>query len=218
MNFNPRSPWGERPSETGKEERPEEFQSTLPVGGATAASVGAGSARAPDFNPRSPWGERPSLRPWPVPPEPFQSTLPVGGATRRSRRSVHPRGISIHAPRGGSDTSMPGCPMPPRHFNPRSPWGERLPHVLLLLLQKIISIHAPRGGSDKISQIVVSILTIFQSTLPVGGATAPSWLTLCFMLFQSTLPVGGATIYMCQLTPTYNISIHAPRGGSDAVS
>ena len=61
------------------------------------------------------------------------------------------------------------------NFNPRSPWGERL--------------FDTRCAHDT--------YCIFQSTLPVGGATI-SWYpkTLSFV-FQSTLPVGGATHY-CQ--------------------
>lgn len=34
----------------------------------------------------------------------------------------------------------------------------------------------------------------FQSTLPVRGATVPSWNIFCMVLFQSTLPVRGATV------------------------
>ena len=123
-----------------------EFQSTLPVGGATSENKGhIGSGL-------------------------FQSTLPVGGATdwqlfaKRFRKiSIHaPRGgsdcdiskygcgsnISIHAPRGGSDYWLVGRHTLLRHFNPRSPWGER---------------HSP--------VLAVQQLREFQSTLPVGGAT-----------------------------------------------
>ena len=35
-------------------------------------------------------------------------------------------GISIHAPRTGSDVQHRDYMMHPRHFNPRSPHGERL--------------------------------------------------------------------------------------------
>ena len=56
--------------------------------------------------------------------------------------------ISIHAPRGGSDsTVMIGDAKPP-NFNPRSPWGERLQLFLAFRHGVPISIHAPRGGSD----------------------------------------------------------------------
>ncbi len=80
--FNPRSPWGERHLEP-----PFRcyiyltFQSTLPVGGATVAPRRCVYA-CKDFNPRSPWGERREL----------PLLCPV------------PEFISIHAPRGGSDS------------------------------------------------------------------------------------------------------------------
>ena len=124
------------------------------------------------FNPRSPWGER--LDPVPVPPAffGFQSTLPVGGATPCQRRFFFQDWISIHAPRGGSD------PLPPS-----SGAGERISihaprggsDVLRTAAYSFasISIHAPRGGSDDSSQETPTRSWVFQSTLPVGGATPP---------------------------------------------
>ena len=122
------------------------FQSTLPARGATlrfgrrprrsCISIHAprtGSDVSRDrrvpvliyFNPRSPHGER---RPFPasgIPGVGFQSTLPARGATPFRQRRTATRGISIHAPRTGSDTAQ--HPDSPRggHFNPRSPHGER---------------------------------------------------------------------------------------------
>ena len=56
--------------------------------------------------------------------------------------------ISIHAPRGGSDTYPPDCSAPLYDFNPRSPWGERPAENMARAGNLDISIHAPRGGSD----------------------------------------------------------------------
>ena len=56
--------------------------------------------------------------------------------------------ISIHAPRVGSDE------MAPCHYDNRR-----------------ISIHAPRVGSDDFSVLRNVRLAVFQSTLPVWGAT-----------------------------------------------
>ena len=61
------------------------------------------------------------------------------------------------------------------------------------LLSFLVSIHTPRGGSDKRSLIVF---------IP------------CKM-FQSTLPVGGATHYRTAMNRVSGVSIHTPRGGSD---
>ena len=124
-NFNPRSPWGERHGISPEVREDIRFQSTLPVGGATRSGCSSrsmriyfnprspwgerhlnklGNLRGHDFNPRSPWGERPAGASTAVPPSPFQSTLPVGGATGRGARGRKEICISIHAPRGGSDT------------------------------------------------------------------------------------------------------------------
>ena len=100
------------------------FQSTLPARGATKTS--AKDDRLGNFNPRSPHGERLPAR--------------LNGGKQA--------GISIHAPRTGSDVvvKVPICraaefqstlpargatsaraqlPLRPAHFNPRSPHGER---------------------------------------------------------------------------------------------
>ena len=77
------------------------------------------------FNPRSPHGERQHL--WEVRNnlQEFQSTLPAWGATGSAPRAGGHEGISIHAPRMGSDLRQ------------------------AFQLQKLyISIHAPRMGSD----------------------------------------------------------------------
>ena len=146
-DFNPRSPWGERP---------------LPKGG---------KAYGNHFNPRSPWGERLRLFQCQSGLLGFQSTLPVGGATLPFRAYALIANISIHAPRGGSDLRCLVFSSWSLYFNPRSPWGERLPD------RKIHSYNE-----------------LFQSTLPVGGATREdSHSYRQHARFQSTLPVGGAT-------------------------
>ena len=123
--------------------------------------------------------------------------------------------ISIHAPRGGSNGSCKEIVPTYHYFNPRSPRGERL-------AQQQCCCETNR----------------FQSTLPVGGATAIHRMTDRPNIFQSTLPVGGATGhggYFPHRDKNFNprsprgerrgmgdtspieikISIHAPRGGSD---
>ena len=167
---------------------------------------------------------------------------------------------SDHAPRGGSDRTRQRCQRYDSHFNPRSPWGERpapvaswgMPAAIsihaprggsdsafrLRPIEQLISIHAPRGGSDELKAPGTFSQTAFQSTLPVGGATAPlpprkhgpvfqSTLPVGGATFggrgplaarppfQSTLPVGGATVAPAAGGRANGISIHAPRGGSD---
>src|SRR5690606_10875956 len=100
------------------------FQSTPPVRGAT---------RVPPYSPSSPS---------------FQSTPPVRGATGYADLARVERGVSIHAPRAGSDVWQPDIYMHPSCFNPRPPCGERR------------SENSERANSR-----------LFQSTPPVRGAT-----------------------------------------------
>ena len=79
-----------------------------------------------------------------------------------------------------------------------------------------ISIHAPRGGSDREPVSIMTPERNFNPRSPWGErpvliSIRPEWVE-----FQSTLPVGGATENQGYLHQTKRISIHAPRGGSDA--
>ena len=122
--------------------------------------------------------------------------------------------ISIHAPRTGSDRA-----------------------ICRLRCRQAISIHAPRTGSDGISRARRCAILPFQSTLPARGATSPVRSQCSDTLFQSTLPARGATFRRfrrvlplgfqstlpargatgscIELFDAREISIHAPRTGSD---
>ena len=78
----------------------------------------------------------------------FQSTLPAWGATFSPLSALGAWGISIHAPRMGSD-------------------DRKTKSVQFIK----ISIHAPRMGSDASSTSAKHGFT-FQSTLPAWGATS----------------------------------------------
>ena len=78
-DFNPRSPYGERPM----------FLALYFL--------------APNFNPRSPYGERRWRAGEPLYLSGFQSTLPLRGATGADAFDEFFQGISIHAPLTGSD-------------------------------------------------------------------------------------------------------------------
>ena len=101
-NFNPRSPRGERPSVIDNAAVTVTFQSTLPARGATLIFV-CKSTLTGNFNPRSPRGERLAKGVGHGHGVQFQSTLPARGATRESAARRDCKGISIHAPREGSD-------------------------------------------------------------------------------------------------------------------
>ena len=125
VDFNPRSPHGERHTFRCWLLRLGIFQSTLPARGATRAAqhqqkCNLISIHAPRtgsdkwtafmspprgyFNPRSPHGERPVGESVTFTVTQFQSTLPARGATGRDPLVQAELAISIHAPRTGSDT------------------------------------------------------------------------------------------------------------------
>ena len=141
-----------------------------PRGGSDRNSRSIRSAHT-HFNPHSPWGERLLCPLSPMAGYAFQSTLPVGGATVLCGSIGASFVISIHTPRGGSDLSDAKTFFIVYHFNPHSPWGERRSASREHLNPVFISIHTPRGGSDLVMMSMLLSRLIFQSTLPVGGAT-----------------------------------------------
>ena len=144
----------------------------------------------------------------------FKSTLPVGGATPGSLRGTSQSGISIHAPRRGSDGK---CALKSRastisiHAPRRGSDGK----CALKSRASTISIHAPRRGSDPPFLEAILHYERFQSTLPAGGATRRMPKRCIRYRFQSTLPAGGATRACRACLCIDLISIHAPRRGSD---
>ena len=104
----------------------------------------------------------------------------------------------------------------------------------------MVSIHAPREGSDDLTDLRVNWQRLFQSTLPVKGATRrpdrhlPQGAFQSTLpvkgatrrpdrhlpqgAFQSTLPVKGATLLGGALCKKALVSIHAPREGSDQIA
>ena len=213
--FNPRSPCGERPPLPFHLCIQHSFQSTLPVWGATRQvalkhNVARISIHAPrvggdaqaildyidktyDFNPRSPCGERHRYLLRMSASIAFQSTLPVWGATLIVWPLNQHWEISIHAPRGGSDSFPVARFQPEEHFNPRSPCGER-----------------PYTSSG------FTASARFQSTLPVWGATYTGGSFSASSIISIHAPRVGSDMTRMRLSALAGISIHAPRVGSDS--
>ena len=190
-NFNPRSPWGERPYLTARSLPCLDFNPRSPWGERPCCAFTRSCV--PDFNPRSPWGERPGSAWGSTVVLVFQSTLPVGGATRLQRQHQLQHTISIHAPRGGSDQQQAVKAAADDNFNPRSPWGERRAFPPFFHVMVGFQSTLPVGGATEQGRNVLANIE-FQSTLPVGGATGGTTVTSAANnVFQSTLPVGGAT-------------------------
>ena len=123
-NFNPRSPHGERLAISVYRFVCVEISIHAPRTGSDAANTSCDTSRY-YFNPRSPHGERPLEKIGTKPAESFQSTLPARGATGKELMDRVTSGISIHAPRTGSDDLFNSAEWLSDYFNPRSPHGER---------------------------------------------------------------------------------------------
>ena len=235
VDFNPRSPHGERHTFRCWLLRLGIFQSTLPARGATRAAQHQQKCNLISIHaPRTGSDEHdlsvPCLR------RQFQSTLPARGATNHNSRSSYACHISIHAPRTGSDP-RDATHLHQHHISIHAPrTGSDSPDESRER-NRPISIHAPRTGSDGISRARRCAILPFQSTLPARGATSPVRSQCSDTLFQSTLPARGATFRRfrrvlplgfqstlpargatgscIELFDAREISIHAPRTGSD---
>ena len=126
----------------------------------------------------------------------FQSTLPLRGATRHVRNQQAHRAISIHTPLAGSDqaqddddgadgisihtplagsdfTSMRLLGNRKNDFNPHSPCGERLRFSTKTIGRNYFNPHSPCGERRPYTSSPKYSL-LFQSTLPLRGATRPA--------------------------------------------
>ena len=139
------------------------------------------------------------------------ATLSAGSARKSNK-------ISIHTPHTGSDKITYAYHKFETDFNPHSPCGERHYDNSNIKPQPMISIHTPHAGSDWRGIFPFWSRPLFQSTLPMRGATLDgvAW-TMDRMKFQSTLPMRGATTTQDGSRKNAQISIHTPHAGSDVL-
>ena len=78
-----------------------------------------------------------------------------------------------------------------------------------------VSIHAPRAGCDKLVRIILDLLSEFQFTHPVRGATAALHLLTDQGLVSIHAPRAGCDILDREPIAELGVSIHAPRAGCD---
>ena len=144
----------------------------------------------------------------------FQSTLPVWGATSHLVCNCTILGISIHAPRVGSDPASVTCWYPAENFNPRSPCGERHSSAFHVILSANFNPRSPCGErrDHDNGQILAGR---FQSTLPVWGATPVHRAAGGIRQISIHAPRVGSDLAGIKLPESLPISIHAPRVGSD---
>ena len=104
------------------------------------------------------------------------------------------------------------------YFNPRSPCGERQYAPQLRGAIERISIHAPRAGSDTPTPTQGAPWDAISIHAPRAGSDYGVAVADVYAdIFQSTLPVRGATRVLLRAGAYGDISIHAPRAGSDLI-
>ena len=189
------------------------------------------------FNPHSPCGERLYATFDLSPQTDFNPHSPCGERPQNSRIYEQGLQISIHTPHAGSDQWFFWLiSLSAYDFNPHSPCGERRQSNRNFLTFSDISIHTPHAGSDLYVKCVSSSNPIFQSTLPMRGATCHwscSGVRRSYFnphspcgerleaenaahrasQFQSTLPMRGATsAKIANGTIYFDFNPHSPCG------
>ena len=145
---------------------------------------------------------------------PFQSTLPVRGATFFTAIGQRKKGISIHAPRAGSDDVAPvryGEWIISIHA-PRAGSDGMVRHIQKA---EYISIHAPRAGSDHVTIRQGYWYTNFNPRSPCGERRKACGNQNGAAYFNPRSPCGERPILGRKAPECFYISIHAPRAGSD---
>jgi hypothetical protein len=216
--FNPRSPCGERHVKANQLPAFLVVSIHAPrVGSDVSTAIRDWSISC--FNPRSPCGERHERHVHKGRKAPgFNPRSPCGERLQQRRHSLdlsccfNPRSPCGERRFLRSGWSVFGC------FNPRSPCGERPFGAGDAWGYRDVSIHAPRVGSDLqafLQPLHCSKVSIHAPR--VGSDPRIIRIQRPIPVFQSTLPVWGATRQRdTQFFPS-SVSIHAPRVGSDSV-
>ena len=158
-----------------------------------------------------------TVPPWPIVPI-FQSTLPGWGATARHAAQRAGQGISIHAPRMGSDWSLHGSCPACGYFNPRSPDGERLHEEIHVLADADFNPRSPDGERQAIVTCDIAHVHISIHAPRMGSDSAGLHQSLRTGDFNPRSPDGERLRSSRSAVSLSSISIHAPRMGSDSRS
>ena len=191
MDFNPRSPHGERPP------FPRE-----------------GCPSPPYFNPRSPHGERPVTRNNHAVEKRFQSTLSSRRATVLLINCIPLRQFQSTLSSRRATGLRPGKRVQTQHFNPRSPHGERHPICGYISIKKLISIHALLTESDYCRSSRRRGPHYFNPRSPHGERLKPARIPMRLVIFQSTLSSRRATFCggCCASWISANFNPRSPHG------
>ena len=213
------------------------FLSTPPAWGATRLVWGL-LRHSGNFYPRPPHGERPLKAAYPTGQADFYPRPPHG--ERREGLSINNniKGISIHAPRMGSDaiwsslraTAKRFLSTPPAwgatlypsfmasrtspNFYPRPPHGER--RTVRATELWILHFYPRPPHGERLVQRPLTVAHVnFYPRPPHGERHSADAIQHGAKQFLSTPPAWGATPRTAQAKQRKTISIHAPRMGSD---
>ena len=140
-----------------------------------------------------------------------------GATACYTQQSIHIY-ISIHTPHAGSDNNK--VPFLWRSgisiHTPHAGSDDQLIHQTFYLF--IISIHTPHAGSDALKSRSIPKALYFNPHSPCGERLLVSRKWSIPHIFQSTLPMRGATALLFCFSQMDFISIHTPHAGSDSKS
>ena len=123
--------------------------------------------------------------------------------------------VSIHAPRAGSDVQCRPHPAPHTRFNPRSPCGERPGFYNMDCMEGMFQSTLPVRGATPVAGRAAGGAGGFNPRSPCGErpSSAPA---RCFYRtgFNPRSPCGERLCKPAALREL-DVSIHAPRAGSD---
>ena len=145
---------------------------------------------------------------------PFQSTLPRGERPRAIQRHPPDGPVSIHAPARGATHGPRPVDWLHTGFNPRSREGSDRDGVFNRLVVRAVSIHAPARGATIVGLPWITLMLLFQSTLPRGERLGDRLRLRMAAEFQSTLPRGERPWRDWRVGPRTAVSIHAPARGA----
>ena len=137
-----------------------------------------------------------------------------GSDQRAARRRLMPIEISIHAPREGSDNGTFPHALSCLYFYPRSPRGERRFRSSAGLLPQNFYPRSPRGERHAFVQ-KGKWQKNFYPRSPRGERQGPGWKPGLFRKISIHAPREGSDEEVPVINKITGISIHAPREGSD---
>ena len=141
---------------------------------------------------------------------------PLAGRDHSSKGSAIRNRISIHAPLAGRDFFFGFRMLPAPYFNPRAPCGARL-YGQASVAGCIISIHAPLAGRDGFRPVRSRRCQYFNPRAPCGARPSATMGTSLSKYFNPRAPCGARLQAVAHHGQLFDISIHAPLAGRDAI-